>query len=157
MIALLDNTVISNFSFIRRPDFVRLALGDAVATVQAAFDEYNRGVHLNRLPACDWNWLPILELTADEASLMARFASELGLGEASCIACAVSRSLRIFTDDRDARRAALELHVPVSGTLGMLLLLVDAGILSTDEADRYLSQMIASGYRSPLKSLTELR
>lgn len=53
MIALLDNTVISNFSFIRRPDLLRLALGDSVATVQAVLDEYNQGVHLKRLPNCD--------------------------------------------------------------------------------------------------------
>lgn len=61
---------------------------------------------------------------------MAKIALELGRGEASCIACAALRKLRIFTDDRDARRIALGLHVPVSGTLGVLLLLVDAGILS---------------------------
>jgi len=76
---------------------------------------------------------------------MAKIALELGRGEASCIACAALRKLRIFTDDRDARRIALGLHVPVSGTLGVLLLLVDAGILSLNEADRCLSQMIDSG------------
>lgn len=60
MIALLDNTVISNFSFIRRSDLVQIALGGAVATVQAAFTEYIRGVKLNRLPLCNWDWLPMI-------------------------------------------------------------------------------------------------
>lgn len=157
MIALLDNTVISNFSFIRRSDLVQIALGGAVATVQAAFTEYIRGVQLNRLPLCNWDWLPLLDLTAPEVALAVKLASDLGSGEASCIACAALRHLRVYTDDRDARRVALELHVPVSGTIGILMLLVEGNNLSESEADRYLLQMIACGYRSPLRSLAELR
>lgn len=50
MIALLDNTVISNFSFVQRSDLVQAVLSDEVATVPAAMNEYKRGVQLGRLP-----------------------------------------------------------------------------------------------------------
>ena len=157
MIALLDNTVISNFSFVQRPDLVQVALGDVAATVQEAFAEYITGVQLGRVPACDWTWLPILELTSDEYAQYAGLATNLGAGEAACIACAVSRSLRLFTDDRDARRVALQLVIPISGTLGLLLRLMDLGILTLNQADALLTEMIKCGYRSPVISLTELQ
>jgi predicted nucleic acid-binding protein len=157
MIALLDNTVISNFSFVRRPDLVQVALGHVAATVAEAFAEYVTGVQLGRVPACDWTWLPILELTSDEYARYASLGANLGAGEAACIACAASRSLRLFTDDRDARRVALQLLIPVSGTLGLLLRLIDLGILTLNQADALLTEMIECGYRSPVISLTELQ
>ncbi len=55
MIALLDNTVISNFSFVQRPDLVQTALDNAVATVQEALAEHIKGAQLGRVPACDWS------------------------------------------------------------------------------------------------------
>jgi len=53
MIVLLDNTVLSNFSSIRRPDLVRLALGETAATVTEAFAEYAAGVQAGKIPGCD--------------------------------------------------------------------------------------------------------
>ena len=44
MIALLDNTVLSNFSVVERADLVRLALGEDAATTQAMWDELQSGV-----------------------------------------------------------------------------------------------------------------
>ena len=101
MIALLDNTVISNFSFVQRPDLVRAALDGVVATVQEVFAEHTKGVETARVPDCDWSWLPLFELTNDESTLCASLTSDLGIGEAACIACATYRALRLFTDDRE--------------------------------------------------------
>ena len=39
MIALLDNTVMSNFAAIERPDLLRTAFSSGLATSQQAFDE----------------------------------------------------------------------------------------------------------------------
>ncbi|CAG0987919.1 hypothetical protein ANRL3_02568 [Anaerolineae bacterium] len=46
MILLLDNTVLSNFARVERPDLVQRALGDAerAATVTEAFAEFQAGV-----------------------------------------------------------------------------------------------------------------
>jgi predicted nucleic acid-binding protein len=66
VIALLDNTVLSNFSVVERADLVRRALGEDAATTQAVWDELQTGVRMSRLPAQDWSWLQILSLTEDE-------------------------------------------------------------------------------------------
>gem|GEM_PF-2941754 len=59
MISLLDNTVMSNFAAIERPDLLRTAFGSRLATSQQAFDELQAGVRLDRLPSLDWSWLPV--------------------------------------------------------------------------------------------------
>ena len=158
MIALLDNTVLSNFTAIERPDLVRLALGSDAATIEAAWGELQAGVRIGRLPAQDWSWLPVLSLTEEEGSLCDHFSQYLNAGEAACLAAAISRKgSRIFTDDRDARNMAGEWRVPVSGTLGILLRLIDLHVLSLSEANALLSKMIAANnYRSPVDSLADL-
>jgi len=62
----------------------------------------------------------------------------------------------VFTDDRDAREIAADMQIPVSGTLGLLVRLVDQGALSLQEADDPLRRMIASGYRSPVTQLADI-
>ncbi len=44
MTALLDNTVMSNFSTVQRPDLVQTLLGGAVATTEQAFAELQTGI-----------------------------------------------------------------------------------------------------------------
>lgn len=156
MIALLDNTVLSNFSVVERADLVRRALGEDAATTQAVWDELQAGVRMGRLPAQDWSWLPILSLTEDEREVYDLLTRRLNAGEASCLAIAARRGYRVLTDDRDARELAAEWRVPVSGTLGLLLRLVDIGALSLAEGDDLLARMTAAGYYSPLDSLREL-
>ncbi len=80
----------------------------------------------------------------------------LNAGEASCLAAATQRNGRILTDDRDARKLAAQLSIPVSGTLGILLRLVHTNTLSEQEANQLLAEMIAKGYRSPITKLGSL-
>lgn len=156
MIALLDNTVLSNFTLIERAELVKLALGEDAATTQAVWTEFRTGIDLGRLPRQDWSWLPILPMTEAEKNLCDLLIRRLNRGEASCLAIAATRGYRIFTDDQDARELAAIRHIPVSGTLGLLILLVDMKIISLTEGDDLLSRMIAAGYRSPVASLQEL-
>lgn len=46
--------------------------------------------------------------------------------------------------------------LPISGTLGLLMRLIDLKALSLAEGDALLARMIAAGYRSPVTSLKEL-
>jgi predicted nucleic acid-binding protein len=156
VIALLDNTLLSNFTAVERADLVRLALDEDAATTEAVWDELQTGIHLGKLSAQDWSWLKILALTEAERSLYRFFAQRLNVGEASCLAVAATRGYRVLTDDRDARELAAAWRIPVSGTLGLLLRLIDLGTLSQAEGDDLLRGMIAAGYRSPIDSLQEL-
>jgi len=146
----------SNFAAVERLDLLCTAFGGGLATSQQAFDELQAGVRLGKLPSLDWSWLPIL--TVDEAELphYERFLSSLNAGEAACLAIALTRNCRILTDDRDAREFARRLKIPLSGTLGVLVRLIDIGSLNLEEADVLLSQMIVAGYRSPVTSLQDL-
>jgi hypothetical protein len=69
---------------------------------------------------------------------------------------AAQRNGRILTDDRDARKLAAQLKIPVSGTLGILLRLVQIDALMLFEANEMLGQMVSKGYRSPVQKLEEL-
>ena len=153
--AVVDNTLLSNFAHIQRPELLEAAF-DQPVTVRAVMDELEVGVQTARIPTVDWSWLPIIELTDDERVMAERLNQTLGRGEAACIALAKSRQWIILTDDRDARRAAREAGLIVSGTLGALMNLVGEDALSLAEADEFLAIMIRSGYRCPVNSLSEL-
>lgn len=156
MISLLDNTVMSNFAAIERPDLLRTAFGSRLATSQQAFDELQAGMRLGKVPGLDWSWLPVWTLEEEEGPYYHRLLSRLNAGEAACLAMALIRNCRILTDDRDAREFARHLKIPLSGTLGVLVRLIDLGVLNLDDADALLSQMMTAGYRSPVTSLQDL-
>lgn len=107
MIVLLNNTVLSNFSAIGRPDLVRLAFpSETIATVRAVLAEHERGIQSQRFPPADWAWLTIIIPTATEEREAQALRDHLGQGEADCLAVAKARKTRFATDDRDARRTA---------------------------------------------------
>jgi predicted nucleic acid-binding protein len=155
-LVLLDNTVLSNFANIQRPALIRKALGDSAATVQEVIDELNVGVERGAIPDVDWSWLPIISMTDDERHAYRTLLKRLNEGEASCLIVASARGGRVLTDDRDARKIAMEMQISVSGTLGILVLLVDLGHISMQEADELLKLMIEKGYFSPIRSLVEI-
>lgn len=84
------------------------------------------------------------------------FAAFLGKGESSCLSIAILKNLKVLTDDLDARKLAQRRGIPVSGTIGVLVEAVRIGILSVDEGNVMLSNMIAKGYFSPFERLNEL-
>ncbi len=158
MTLLLNNTVLSNFSAVSRPDLVSLAFqGENVATVQAVLDEHNDGVTTGAIPECDWSWLPILKPDAAEQNNAQQLMQHLGRGEAMCITVAWMRGMRFATDDRDARRTAQRLGIPITGTLGILAILTRDGALTIAQADVLLNQMIDSGFFTSVRSVRDIR
>jgi predicted nucleic acid-binding protein len=155
-VILLDTTVLSNLARIGRLDLLRLALPDAVTTPQV-LAELEKGRQSGYLPAGPGEWPPAVQLSPPEESRLAGMRSILGDGEASCLAVLLERDGALFSDDLDARRSAHRQGIPVSGTLGVLVLLVEQGHLSLGQADECLRQIIALGYRSPVPSLAALR
>ena len=150
MIALLDNTVLSNFTCIQRPDLVKMVFGEEAATSEMALRELQTGIRIGKLPVADWSWLRVIPLQEAEVPLYELLLQTLNAGEASCLAIAIRHGYRVFTDDRDARRLAATRQIPISGTLGIVLRLVDVRIVLLSEANRLLAQMIAAGYRYPV-------
>jgi len=156
MTVLLDNTILSNFSAVQRPDLVRLAFVEQVITTVQAFQELHTGVTVGKVPTCDWEWMVHVTLTPAEQGQFHNLAAYLGTGEASCLAVASQRGYKVATDDRDARRWARQRGIPLTGTIGILAALVKGGHLALAEGDRLLRDMIAAGYHSPVKTLEYL-
>lgn len=152
---LADTTVLNNFAQIRRPDLLRLAWPDLAAPIPV-WNELELGVRRGLVPASDWSWLKRLELTESELQRAQEIGRDLGLGEAACIATAQSRGLLMLSDDWDARELARSQGIEVSGSLGVLLRLAWKQILSLEEADALLAEMVRRGFRSPYRSLREI-
>jgi predicted nucleic acid-binding protein len=156
MILLLDNTVLSNFALVNKLELLPKALGSQVATTRQVIHEYQEGVAKGLLPEARWDWLKTVDLEIDELALFQDHLKRVNAGEAACLAVAARRKGRILTDDRDARKLAAQLKVPVSGTLGILLRLVQIEALTLPEANQILGEMIRKGYRSPVDKLDDL-
>lgn len=108
------------------------------------------------MSATTWADLPVVKLSEAEAVFAAELPPRLGAGERTCVSVAVHRQGLFVSDDLDARGVAQHYGVPVTGTLGILVLDVRQGHLSRDEANVLLKQMIAAGYRSPVTELDNL-
>ncbi len=156
MMLLLDNTVLSNFALVDQIELLPTALGSHVSTTPQVIKEFARGVAKGILPATKWGWLNLVHLDNDEEVLFQEYSRRVNAGEAACLAVAAKRNGRILTDDRDARKFAAQLKIPVSGTLGVLLRLVQSEALSLPAANQILEQMILKGYRSPVEKLDHL-
>jgi len=153
---LLDNTVLTNFALVDRPDIVLRLWPGAACTTPAVWAEYQVGAAAGLVPATAWNDLPVVTLTEAEASFAAGLPPRLGAGERTCLAAALRRQGLLASDNRDARNAARHYDIPTTGTLGILVLGVRRGFLSRDEAKALLKEMIAAGYRSPVPDLDSL-
>jgi predicted nucleic acid-binding protein len=156
MTVLLDNTVLSNFSIVCRPDLVRLALAEQVGATEQALQEMQEGVAIDKIPACDWDWLARVILTPAEQPHFETLHECLGAGEASSLAVAQERGYRLATDDKDARRLARQLGISLTGTIGILGMLVRKDEISLIEGDRLLREMVAAGYHSPVSTLEDV-
>ena len=118
--------------------------------------ELRAGVRAGWVPRCDWFWLSIVTLTAEEQALAVEYATVLDPGECECLAVAKWRGWVFASDDLAARRLAQYEGVARSGTLGVLQKLVAEQLLTLNDADLYLAVMMDRGYRSPVRSLNEL-
>jgi predicted nucleic acid-binding protein len=106
---------------------------------------------VNELAAAsiEWKGAQVVVL-AEESGLqlfedIRRNNPPLGAGEVGAITVARLRGAGLITNDRQARRAAGELGIPVSGSLAILRYAVDSTIISGEEAVLILSEMIVAG------------
>jgi len=152
-LSLLDTTILSNFAHAQRPDWVQLALGSQAATTPVIMAELHRGEALGFVPHVDWRWLPVVTLTKVEQTRFAHYRAVLDRGEAECLAVAVVRDGRFFSDDLAARRLARHEGVTISGTIGLLVSLIKEHHIPLDAAEKALARMCAAGYRAPAGGL----
>ena len=163
--AVVDNTVLSNLAFVDRVDLLQALFGEVFVPVEVR-QELLRGVEEGytdllragaQIGVGEDRWLRLRTLTTDaEEQLFRELTQCLGFGEAACLAMAHQRGWLVLTDDARARREARRLHIPISGSIGLLVLSVERQLLSVDDANDLLRGMIAHRFRSPVEDLREL-
>jgi len=79
-LVLLDNTVLSNFARIERHTLV-IELWPSCATTLEAWQEFQAGIMIGKLPKNAWKGLSIIELTKAEHEFSNGLSMILGLGE----------------------------------------------------------------------------
>lgn len=157
MSSIADNTVLTNFALIKREDILMKVFEDNFFISEEVLEELQRGEEKGILPKRNWNWIQVLRIhSQQEVNAFEQFRQRFGSGESSCLSLAISRHLKIFTDDLDTRRYAQRLGIPVSGTIGVLLIAIEKGILALEEGNNLLYEMIEHGYYSPYQTLNEL-
>jgi predicted nucleic acid-binding protein len=100
----------------------------------------------------------LTEIQGDlELRMWARYTLRLDAGESATLAAAVSRGWSIASDDRAARRVAESELGPgrLTGTVGILRGGVETGVLTLQAGNGLLRNMIAAGYRSPVRRLDD--
>ena len=163
---IFDTTVLSNFAsggiiHLLEKRYRRIAF-----TTNEVVDELRRGINagysfLEKIlqqiePINSIGWIRIMTPNSPEENLLrSQFDQFLDPGEASCLALAVSRHMILITDDLAARRLAEKRNVSLSGTLGLLVALVNQGDIALEEANTLLKSMIQKHYRSPVDRLDE--
>ncbi|MBI5749244.1 MAG: hypothetical protein HZA00_08975 [Nitrospinae bacterium] len=87
-------------------------------TTEAVIKELYKGEESGVLPKRDWSFLRILKIESEhEQYLFERLKQKLGEGESSCLSLAISRGMKVLTDDLDTRRYAQRMGISVSGTI----------------------------------------
>ncbi len=159
---VVNATVLSNLSRVDRLGILKELYGNIVIPIQV-YEEILQGISEG------YSFLETVDKVAEEGwtvfeaptskegrKCFKELLVSVGYGEAAGIAVAKEQGLLFFSDDKKARQVAKEQGLGVSGTLGTLKLAVEAGMISIEEADKVLGEMIRGGYRSPIESMKEL-
>jgi predicted nucleic acid-binding protein len=135
-LVLLDNTVLTNFALVHRADLVLDLWGVAGATTQAVMAEYQAGVTARDFAANAWEDLTVLTLSPPERAFADTLSAALGAGERTCLSVAIHRRGILASDDGDARRAARNYGVSLTGSLGILALNTRRGVIKLAEGNK---------------------
>lgn len=166
MKVISDTTVISNFASIGEMSLLQ-RLYDRLYIPVEVYDEIVQGLRegygFYRVvepvlsPLCREGWIEMVSLAGEaEIAFLGSLPTRLGRGEASCLSIAKHRKWLLLTDDKAAREEARKHGVPVSGSVGSLVLAVERKHCSLHQANRWLEEMIRQGYRSPMSDMSVL-
>ena len=163
---VVNCTVISNFAAVHRLDVLRNTSAplylpsdvyqEVVAGQLAGYTFYD-DIEKHITPITPDGWMVLTTLTNEELRLTTSLPHNLHPGEQACLCIARERGWGVLTDDWAARQQARRWNIPLSGTIGVLLLAVEDGFIPLKEGNRLLNDMVRlANYRSPVVDLTPL-
>ena len=157
---VLDATVLSNFASTGTVD-VLVDMLDRPTTVPAVQTELERGY------ARDYDFLDdALARIGDDITLLgveelssgaAAIRDRLDSGEAEALLGAMAHEGTLATDDLAAREMATERGVPVTGSVGLLVVGIRRGEIDASTANQWLDNWRATrGYYAPVERIEEI-
>ena len=155
----LDATVVSNFDSTDGITFLTTLLDSPVVST-AVRDEIERGAHagyeyLGAAVDAFGESLPVREVSADAGDSDIR--DRLDIGEAESVLGVLAHGGTVVTDDLAARRVAEHREVPVTGSIGLLVLGIEREQIDSKTADEWLDGWRKHrGYYAPVESVKEL-
>jgi len=165
MSIISNTTVLSNFASIGQLDLLR-RLYQILHIPTEVYEEISAGLEEGYLfykdvipvihPFSEAGWLHLAVMETDELRRFGELPSRLHKGEAACLAIAEHRHWTLLTDDGAARADAARRRIRVSGSIGCLVLAVERGLATLEQANDWLSEMIRLDYRSPITDITPL-
>jgi predicted nucleic acid-binding protein len=155
-IVLLDNTILSNFALIGRIDLVYSLWHDVARTTRSVLEEYQAGTKALNLPEDIWEGLVVHELSTEEITQLAMLPLQLGAGERSCLAAAIQQKAVFASDDRLARKRAIEAGLIVVGSIGILIQCIKKGLIDKPAAQELLDKIIKAGFYSSINNFDEI-
>lgn len=153
---VLDTTVLSNFAHV---DAVESLLGlPRPVTVEEVETELDRGrdthPYLGHALEVLGDGIPVVSPRPPARAVEQELLRTLDPGEAQALAVAAAVDGTVVTDDGGARAVADDRDIPATGSIGLLVRLVEHGRLSVATGDRYLKRWIdEAGFRSPARDL----
>jgi predicted nucleic acid-binding protein len=156
----LDTTVLSNYASSDSIDHL-VAVLDRPATVPSVRAELEAGrdgnhTFLHRALDELGTGVRVVEERAADGP-RARLRERLDRGEADALAAAIRCGGSVATDDMAARNLAHDHDIPVTGSLGLLVLGVRRGIISMETANGWLETWREErGYYSPVSGLSDI-
>ena len=157
-----DTVVLSNFVFGNLFDFLLKRYGKRLQITTQVFDEIQSGLAAGYSEleiihnAVNDNSLKLITIGKAEYDSYSSLLTNIGRGEASCIACALNRKAIVATDDRAARQVCKEHKIKITGTIGILKSAVAAGSIPVDSAEAALAKMVKAGFYSPINRLEDI-
>lgn len=155
----LDATVLSNFASTDAIGFLVEVLNSPVV-VPTVRDEIEQGQQFGHeylataVEAFD-DGLRVSDIPPKPGSV--RFRERLDAGEAEALRGAIKHDGTIATDDLAARNLADEQDVPVTGSIGLLVLGIERGRIDKETADKWLDTWRDTrGYYAPVGSVEEV-
>lgn len=155
----LDATVISNFASTNSIEFL-VDILEAPVVAPAVRDEIEQGVDFGH------EYLTSAVEAFDEGLAVSDVPPETGReshdkrldpGETEALRGAFERDGTLATDDLAARRLATDLDVPVTGSVGLLVLGIKREHIDSETADEWIDiWRNERGYYAPVESVIEL-
>ena len=145
MIVVSNTTPFSELAKVGRMDLLGDIFGKVIIP-QEVYNEITTGTHPAVNAVKSANWIEVLSIRNSQQVSILQSETNLDLGECAAIILAEELGAdRVLIDEWAARKVAKSRHLPVTGTVGILLIAKHQGLI--ESVKPVLDELMAQGKR----------